>query len=95
MINLLSIQGQETKSYVPFIILGGIAIIAGLATLALPETMGKKLPDSVAQAESLSSLDDRDEEEEKPKYGLENGNGIGAKDNPGFVGEKGVNVTML
>ena len=43
-------------------ILGGIAVIGGFATLALPETMGKMLPDTIDQAENLQTLQSVDAE---------------------------------
>ena len=50
-------QGSYTKPWVSTVILGGIAVIGGFATLALPETMGKMLPDTIDQAETLRRLD--------------------------------------
>ena len=37
-------------------------MIGGLATLALPETMGKMLPDTVDQAETLRRLESVDKD---------------------------------
>lgn len=37
----------------PMILFGGVAIFAGLLALKLPETMGKKLPETVKEALEL------------------------------------------
>ena len=70
----------------PFVILGAIAIIGGLATLALPETMGKQLPDSIAQAETLEAA--RGEPDKA------NGTVTG-KDNNVYISDKNVDVTVF
>ena len=50
-------QGSYTYPWVSTVILGGIAVLGGFVTLALPETMGKMLPDTIDQAENLRRLE--------------------------------------
>ena len=38
----------------PFVILGCVAVLAGLLTMLLPETMGRKLPDTIEEAERMT-----------------------------------------
>lgn len=37
----------------PMLLFGGIAIFAGLLALKLPETLGRKLPETVKEAETI------------------------------------------
>lgn len=43
----------EISTYLPFAVLGSSALIAGLISLLLPETLNKKLPESMQDAEQL------------------------------------------
>lgn len=45
--------GEKTFPSLPLYIFGLSALIAGLLVLLLPETTGKKLPESVEEAESI------------------------------------------
>ena len=45
-----------SKPWVSTLIFGVVGIIAGLTTLTLPETMGKRLPDTIEQAENPQSF---------------------------------------
>jgi hypothetical protein len=47
----LSLQGENTLSAVPLVIMGVLGMLAGLSVLLLPETIGQKLPDTVEEAE--------------------------------------------
>lgn len=38
------------------VIFGGSALISGLLNLLLPETLGRQLPETIAQARSLSKV---------------------------------------
>ena len=42
-----------TANYVPFIVLGGSALIGGLLSFRLPETLGSHLPESIQDVEDL------------------------------------------
>ncbi|PSN41685.1 hypothetical protein C0J52_07716 [Blattella germanica] len=46
--------GEYTLSAVPLIIMGVLDLLAGLLVLALPETLGQQLPDTVGEAEVLA-----------------------------------------
>ncbi|CAH2047635.1 unnamed protein product, partial [Iphiclides podalirius] len=39
--------------YTPFVLFGGMGLLAGLLVLTQPETFGKKLPDTLSEAEEL------------------------------------------
>ncbi|XDV39438.1 hypothetical protein PO909_008685 [Leuciscus waleckii] len=43
-------------SYIPYIVIGGLAVFAGLITLLLPETKGKVLPETIAQMQRIKGL---------------------------------------
>ncbi|XP_060062849.1 solute carrier family 22 member 3-like [Ylistrum balloti] len=47
--------GDYTHKSVPIIFFGVLAVIGGFATLVLPETLGRKLPDTIEDAESMQS----------------------------------------
>ncbi|XP_069136162.1 solute carrier family 22 member 13-like [Argopecten irradians] len=70
--------GDYTHSSVPVIAFGVLAMIGGFCTLILPETLGRKLPDTIEEAENMRGkklLPDPDdaenikhEKEPKEKY---------------------------
>ena len=51
------------SSPLPLIIYGGLGVSAGLLTLFLPETLGKKLPETLLEGENFGK---EDEKEKKP-----------------------------
>lgn len=48
------IQGDYTEDWIPLVIFGGAAVLGGLLTFLLPETLNKKLPDTIEEAENLA-----------------------------------------
>jgi len=42
-----------TADYVPFIVLGGSALVGGVLSFLLPETLGSHLPETVEDVEAL------------------------------------------
>jgi OCT family organic cation transporter-like MFS transporter 4/5 len=40
-------------AFLPLLVFGGFAFTAGILALLLPETLGIKLPDTIAQAENI------------------------------------------
>ncbi|XP_042889424.1 solute carrier family 22 member 6-like, partial [Penaeus japonicus] len=50
----LPLQGS-TYPWAPSVVFGVASLIAGLATLALPETLGVALPDTIAHLEERDS----------------------------------------
>ena len=46
------LQGTYNK-YVPPIIFGVFSLVAGLAAIALPETSGRQLPETILDAENF------------------------------------------
>ena len=63
----------------PFVILGCVAVLAGLLAMLLPETMGRKLPDTIEEAERMT----------EEGFG-ENDDSSGAQ-NEGYTPEKNIN----
>ncbi len=51
------------SSPLPLIIYGGLGVSAGLLTLFLPETLGRKLPETLLEGENFGK---EDEKEKKP-----------------------------
>jgi hypothetical protein len=49
------LQGEYTLSAVPLLIMGGLTLLGGILVLALPETLGRQLPDTVEEAEVLAN----------------------------------------
>ena len=48
-------QGDYTISWLPVVIFGAAALLGSVATFFLPETMNKKLPDTISEAEALNT----------------------------------------
>ena len=48
-------QGQYTYKVLPLVVFGCLSMVAGIATLLLPETLNKRLPDTIQQAENLAN----------------------------------------
>lgn len=46
----IHLLGHVGPSWIPFFVYGGFAIAAGVADLALPETRGKPLPETIEDA---------------------------------------------
>ena len=73
VIAYLFLQGQNGNQGIPLILFGVVTLIGGLLTLLLPETLGSKLPDTIAEAEDLgchdNSSDNVKEEEMKTLRG--------------------------
>ncbi|KAJ8314567.1 hypothetical protein KUTeg_006717, partial [Tegillarca granosa] len=73
----------------PLVIFGACSVSAGLLALALPETLGRKLPDTIKEAETFSKRDDKGLEYKINKPKLPSFNFISDKGtmNPAFIGE--------
>lgn len=52
----LNHQGDVTHKSVPLISFGVLSSIGGCLTLFLPETLGRKLPDTIQDAENLKGI---------------------------------------
>ena len=50
---IIMLQDTNGLSYVPYLIFGLLAIVSGVCTLALPETTGKPILQTIEEAESL------------------------------------------
>ena len=51
---LLILQGRVVHPYVPTTVIGALCIVAAFLAFLLPETLGKELPTTLEEAESLS-----------------------------------------
>ena len=47
-------QGEYTLPAVPLIIIGVMGMLSGISVFALPETLGRQLPDTIEEAEALA-----------------------------------------
>ena len=54
------LQGDYTNKSISIIIFGVAAFIGGVMTLALPETLGKKLADMVEDTDSIEGTDNKE-----------------------------------
>ncbi|XP_070567620.1 organic cation transporter protein-like [Ptychodera flava] len=69
----------------PLVVFGSTAVIAGLLTLLLPETLNKKLPETLEEGEAFGK---------KKKKQAENSMSIDEKDTNGIVKSKEIQVDM-
>ncbi|XP_069500856.1 solute carrier family 22 member 6-A-like isoform X2 [Ambystoma mexicanum] len=60
MVSPLLMMAKDYVSFLPLVIFGVVALVAGVSVFLLPETLGVSLPDTIEQVQrrKLSSLDD-------------------------------------
>ena len=51
---IVDLLGKGDKAYVPVLIFGAFSASAGLLSLMLPETLNRKLPETVAEVEEAA-----------------------------------------